>query len=269
MSSISKHQEYLQGIASSKEGSINNGIANLYGKTIGKPQLSEEAAEYYRGLKDKYSNMDFILVSQEMKAYAQANASNYANPNKMVVLIDEDKIERMAADEEYRKQYESIIAYAASDMSQMMNSVNSSDSIVSYGVKINDDGTASYFAVVDKILASQRERIEKKAVENREEKLKNERKEEKEESEEFLEEKITERKDEYNKELEKIREKLNKIYSNKRAEKTRNKQNEVTVSARTIEELINKINDITYAAMSDNVKTQQEKMVGQYVDLKL
>ena len=37
----------------------------------------------------------------------------------MVVLIDEDKIERMAEDENYRRQYEAIIANAGSGIAQM------------------------------------------------------------------------------------------------------------------------------------------------------
>ena len=44
--------------------------------------------------------------SKDMKETAKANAGQYANANKMVVLIDEEKIERMADDESYRKQYE-------------------------------------------------------------------------------------------------------------------------------------------------------------------
>ena len=57
--------------------------------------------------------MNFILVSEDQKENAKANAAGYANSNNMVVLIDEDKIERMASDENYRKQYEGIIANAA------------------------------------------------------------------------------------------------------------------------------------------------------------
>ena len=38
--------------------------------------------------------MNFILVSEDQKEYAKAQASNYANANNMVVLIDEDKIEQ-------------------------------------------------------------------------------------------------------------------------------------------------------------------------------
>ena len=83
-----------------------------YGKTIGEPKLSDEAAKYYDQLKSKFGNMDFILVSKDMKEQAKAMASSFANPNKMVVLIDEEKLERMATDEAFRNKYEGIIANA-------------------------------------------------------------------------------------------------------------------------------------------------------------
>ena len=44
------------------------------GKTIGDPKLSKEAQKYYEKLKKKYGNYDFILVSKDQKANAQANA---------------------------------------------------------------------------------------------------------------------------------------------------------------------------------------------------
>lgn len=52
-------------------------------------------------MKSKFGNMDFILVSKDMKEQAKAMASSFANPNKMVVLIDEEKLERMATDEAF------------------------------------------------------------------------------------------------------------------------------------------------------------------------
>ena len=99
---------------STKEVSKNTSKkTNASGKTIGNPQLSDNALKYYEELKKKYSNMDFILVSKDQKEFAKAQAGSYANANKMVVLIDEDKIERMAEDENYRKYYEQIIANAS------------------------------------------------------------------------------------------------------------------------------------------------------------
>lgn len=113
--------------------------------------------------------MNFILVSEDQKENAKANAAGYANSNNMVVLIDEDKIERMASDENYRKQYEGIIANAASGISQLASSLSATGtSVKGFGMQVNDNGTASYFAVLEKSSAAQKERIEKKAVEKKE-----------------------------------------------------------------------------------------------------
>ena len=96
------------------------------GKTIGNPKLSEKAARYYEQLKKKFSNMDFILVSEDQKEAAKAQAASYANASRMVVLIDEAKIERMAEDEAYRKQYEGVISGAGSKLLQMKSSLTAS-----------------------------------------------------------------------------------------------------------------------------------------------
>ena len=127
------------------------------GKTIGDPQLSEKAQKYYEQLKKKFSNMDFILVSADKKEEAQANAAQYANANHTVVLIDTDKIEKMAEDEAYRKKYEGIISGAQTQLAQIKNGLGSNASHVKgYGIKINDNGTASLFAVIDKSLAARK-----------------------------------------------------------------------------------------------------------------
>jgi Pyruvate/2-oxoacid:ferredoxin oxidoreductase gamma subunit len=61
--------------------------SKVSGKTIGEPKLSDKAKEYYEKLKKKFSTMDFILVSKDMKETAKANAGQYANANKMGVLF--------------------------------------------------------------------------------------------------------------------------------------------------------------------------------------
>jgi hypothetical protein len=210
-----------------------------YGKTIGNAQLSEEGAKYYEQLKKKYGNMDFILVSSDQKANAQANAASYANPGKMVVLIDEEKIERMAADENYRKQYESIISNAASGLSQLKSSMESSgmsDRVQGYGMKVNDGGTASFFAVLKKSSADQKARIEKKAEEKKAEKKEKEER------------------------LQKSRETDDDIAVDD--------GETVTITANSIEELLQKISDYTMGERSDNVQTDYEKLVGQNIDFR-
>lgn len=210
------------------------------GKTIGQPELSEKAAEYYEKLKKKYGNMDFILVSKDRKEQAKAQAGSYANANKMVVLIDEEKIERMAEDEEYRKQYEGIIRDAATQLPQMQSQLQSTGANVKgYGIQVNDDGTASLFAVIDKSLALQKERIEKNAQEHRDA-----------------------RKADAKKAWDERWEKPDKSHGTE-------DENTVTVTASTIEELVQKVNDVVYEGLSDKVQTDWERTVGQHIDYQM
>ena len=213
-----------------------------YGKTIGKPQLSEAAAKYYEKLKSKFSGMDFVLVSKDEKENAKAQAASYANPNKMVVLIDEEKIERMAADEDYRKKYESVIAQSAMKMSSLGDSVHSQGAdIKGFGMQVNDDGTATYFAVLEKSTAAQKERIAKKAAEKKAEKTAEAKKEAKEAEAERLKDKG-------------------------RTDKT-DAEDTVTLTASSVEELIQKIQDQVQMFRTDSVQTEAEKMHGQNFDL--
>ena len=114
------------------------------GRTIGQAKLSENAKKYYEELKSKYQNMDFILVSKDMKEMAKASAGSFANPHKMVVLIDEEKIERMAADETFRKQYESVIASAQQKLPQLQKELGNSSNVKGFGIQVNDNGAASF-----------------------------------------------------------------------------------------------------------------------------
>lgn len=213
------------------------------GKTIGEPRLSEKAQKYYEELKKKYSNMDFILVSTDKKEQAQAQAGQYANAFKMVVLIDEEKIERMAEDESYRKQYEGVIQKAAGSMAQLKSSLSStSANVKGYGIKVNDNGTASFFAVIDQSLADQRKRIEKKGEEKKAEKKAADKKAAEKAKEKEKQENLTNHGDD---------------------------KDTITVTASSIEELINKINDIVLAGLSDNIQTDEEKQIGQNFDFRL
>lgn len=227
-------------VASDYEAAQAKKKSKVSGKTIGQPELSEKGQKYYEELKKKYSNMDFVLVSKDMKEQAKAQAGNYANPNRMVVLIDEEKIERMAEDENYRKQYESIIKNAATKLPELQSSLGKAASNVkTFGMKVNDNGTASYFAVVDKSLASQRDRIEKNAAKKKEAQKTADKKAAKKAAEE----------------------KLDKT----RLEGKEQDEDTVMVEATTIDELIEKINQALYGD-GNRVRTEEERALGQHID---
>lgn len=228
------------------EAAKNQKKSKVSGRTIGNPELSEKAQKYYEELKQKYSGMDFILVSEDMKEQAKAQAGNYANANRMVVLIDEAKIERMAEDENYRKQYESVISSASKQLPQLQSSLSgTSAKVKTYGMQVNDGGTASFFAVIDKSLASQKERIEKKAAEKKADAKKAEKKEAAKKAEEKRDAKKT---------------------AKKKAEEAAENEDTVMITASSIEELVKKVNDYMFSAMSDNIRTDEEKMIGQSID---
>lgn len=211
----------MDNILSSLSGKYNNKGVDKAGaakNTIGKPELSETASKYYEELKAKYGDMEFVLVDDDQVGTAKELASNIASDKSMIVLISESELEEMATNESVRAKNEQLIADAQTQMPDMLAQLDKAGvSVKSFGIEVKD-GTLSYFAVLDKSAAAQRERIEAKQEEKRAEK------------------------------------------------KEAAKEDLTTISAGSIEELIKKLQTASYEAMSDNVQTPQEKLVGQSVD---
>ena len=226
------------------------------GKTIGEPKLSDKAARYYEQLKKKYSNYDFILVSKDQKEQAEANAAKYANKNRTVVLIDDEKIEQMANDEKVRKKYENILSGAQAQLDELKKSLGNNPDIKGFGMKINDNGAASFFAAVDKNMSSARAAQQKRQEKKAEEKAAEKKKAAKEQNAERIE---------------KAREKnrANKADQVDDSENIEDTDMELeVVSAGSIDELVKKIRNMTYAWMSDHVQTEYEKGLGANIDFK-
>lgn len=229
-----------------KKAAEKAGKANNYGRTVGEPELSEKAAKYYDELKKKYGNYDFILVSKEEKANVEANPGKYANSIKTVVLIDEEKIERMATDASYRNKYEGILSGATAQLEQLKSSMEKSGANVKgFGMQVNDDGTVDFFAVLKKSSADQKARIEKAAEKKRAEKKEADKQAAKKEREERIKKAEVNKPNSYNKEEE-----------------------SVTISAKSIEELMNKLNDYAFEERSNQVQTESEKLLGQHIDFR-
>lgn len=223
------------------------------GKTIGSPKLSGKAADYYEELKKKFSNMDFILVSKDQKEAAKAQAASFANPNKMVVLIDEEKIERMAEDEDFRKQYEGIIQNGASSLSQLAKKITASGANVKgFGMQVKD-GRASFFAAVDKSFSTMRKSQQKRIAEKKAAKKAEAKKAEK----KAAQERLQNRKDKVGEE--------DKEEIDRSGSKWNTEDVEI-LSASSVDELMRRIEEYNYAWMSDRAQTEQERQVGQQVD---
>lgn len=222
---------------------------SAYGKTIGAPKLSETGAKYYEQLKEKYSDYEFVLVSSEEKEQAMANAAKYAQTGKTVVLIDEEHVENMAVDSTYRQKYEDVLTGAKSQLAQLADGLKNTAGVKGFGIQVNDNGTASFFAAVDRQAAAaakkQQERIEKR---------KEQKTEQKKDAKRAADEK-----------------RMRSSESDKASEKAEasDAAGEVEiVSAASIEELMRKIQDLNYTWMSDRVMTDAERAVGGTIDWK-
>lgn len=228
-----------------------------YGNAIGDVQLSDKAKDYYNKLRSKFHNMDFIAVSKDMKAQVQQDAASYGNANKMVVLIDEEKIERMATDESFRKKYEGIIAMSQSRLSEAKNSlVSSGASVKNFGMSVDENGKQNFFAVTEKSKDLQKKRMEKKAAEKREQKIKEKKKTER----KAQEERIQKAKD-------KRSERTNLREESWAKDKTDDKEY-VTIEADSIDQLLSKVRTFSYDLSASKVMTDEERMMGTRVDYK-
>lgn len=222
------------------------------GRTVGNPELTEKAAKYYEELKKKYGNLDFILVSKDQKEYAKANASKYSNPNKMVVLIDEEKIERMAEDEKFRSQYESIISQGANGLTQLKSKLaNMGLNVKSCGMNVYDNGATSFFATMDQSFKTQnkiaQQRLAKKKATKKAEEKKAAKKAEEKKQQEKLEESRAERRE--------IRE---EFYES-------DGEDEITFTADSIDDLISQIENADNLFRRD-IRSSYERQVGQRFD---
>ena len=216
------------------------------GMAVGDVKLSEKAQDYYKSLKAKFGNMEFIAVSKDMMSQVKANSAAYGNANKTVVLIDEEKLERMATDESFRKKYEGIIAMAQTQMSAARNSLASSGAnIKNFGMQVNEDGSTSFFATLEKSSDAQAKRIEKKQAEKKAAKAAEKKAHDKKVKEERLEKKQAE----------------------KKAEKTEGEDKEYfKIEADSIEDLINKVSKFAYDNAASSVMADAEKGLGQNID---
>ena len=226
-----------------------------YGNTIGDVKLSDKAKDYYNQLKGKFHNMEFIAVSKDMKAQVQANAAAYGNANKMVVLIDEEKLERMATDESFRKKYEGIIAMSQTKMAEAKNSLTSSGaSVKNFGMSVDSNGKESFFATVEKSQDLQKKRIEKKSAEKKEQKAKEKKKAEK----EAREERLQKAKDK----------KTDKTADEEDPQNIDDGKEYVTIEAKSMDELLSKVQKYSYSEALNRVFTDSERMVGGHVDFR-
>lgn len=129
-------------------------------------KLSKKAQNVLKKLKDKYGNMDFFV--SDTTDDTEARQIMFRGTKEYSVLLSSDELEKMAEDDSYYNSRVKDIDGAVS-MSKQINGQFGFDSaygkengtqIAQIGIRLNDDGTTTYFVELEKLSEKQKERIE-------------------------------------------------------------------------------------------------------------
>ncbi len=213
--------------------------------TSGRVTLSEDAKNLLKELKKKYGNMDFIIADyetdEEAERYLARGTGEYS------VLLTPEELEKMAADDSYKKQNLSILDDAVSRLGEMKTQLGDREHEVSrIGIAIDSEGKISYFAELEKVNEKQRERIEKRREERREESREG-----------------SKRADSSAKTGERIgKNEAEERIQKKEAEESKEPVKRTVVRADSVEALLKRIEEVDWSA----VKAEEEQLQGRRID---
>lgn len=125
-------------------------------------QLSDKAKALLQELKKTYNNADFYVAEYE----TEEEAADYLSRGSkdFSVLIDPEELERMANDDEVKKQNLSLLDESLGKLGEMKEELKETgreDEVVTLGVTIGKDGKVSYFAELEKAGERQKEFVDK------------------------------------------------------------------------------------------------------------
>lgn len=136
------------------------GKTNGTGKTGSNMQLSDKAKALLQELKRTYSNMDFMVTDYESEEEAASYLSR--STKEYSVLIDPEELERMAADEDVKKQNMALLDEAVGKLDEVKDQLGDhKDEVARIGISIGKDGQLSYFAELEKVGERQKEFVDK------------------------------------------------------------------------------------------------------------
>ena len=124
-------------------------------------KLSDKAKALLEELKQKYGNMDFFIANYSSDEEAQKYLSR--GTKDFSVLIDPETLEAMANDEETKTKYTDMIDKATAQIADIKDQLeeDGETEVKRIGITFNDDGSMSMFAELEQISESRREALAK------------------------------------------------------------------------------------------------------------
>lgn len=206
-------------------------------------KLSDKAKALLEELKAKYTDMDFMVADYSSDEEAQEYLSQ--GNKAFSVLIDPDDLEAMANDEQVKDKTLSLLDEARQNLTDLQSQLeeDGETNVKNLGVTINTDGKVSYFAELEKMSQSQKDRIEKIKENKAEEKTEADKKAARQEREERMDALKSDR-----------------FYTN-----LPQIDKHTTVQADTMEELLEKIRNVNW----DDIPEEKTAPMGRRFDLNI
>lgn len=203
-------------------------------------QLSDAAKEYLETLRTKYSKMDITVANFSSHEEADSIANKSGGTKDYWLVIDPETLEEMATDEAARLKYESIIDKSASSFDSIKSEFNKEElkEINSIGLSVDKEGNVNYIVRMRQgnveLMESHRRSAEERRAEQKERAEKEER----------------------------------LGGGRRKPDHARPEGDEITISASSIEEIVEKVK----AQLAENnralLQTNEEKALGQTIDFK-
>lgn len=206
-------------------------------------KLSDKAKALLEELKAKYTDMDFMVADYSSDEEAQEYLSQ--GNKAFSVLIDPDDLEAMANDEQVKDKTLSLLEEARQNLTDLQSQLeeDGETNVKNLGVTINTDGKVSYFAELEKMSQSQKDRMEKIKENKAEEKAEADKKAARQEREERMDALKSDR-----------------FYTN-----LPQIDKHTTVQADTMEELLEKIRNVNW----DDIPEEKTAPMGRRFDLNI
>jgi hypothetical protein len=151
----SKLKEQHERLKANKQQSAQKKLDDTYAK------LSDRAKDYLNKLKDRYGDMDIYVADNVDDSDTQSIMSG--GTKEYSAMMDSATLEEMAANEEVASKYEEMISASRSELEAVKDEFTEKGvNVGAVGVSIKDDGSKTYYSIIDDSLSYYDKQLEEK-----------------------------------------------------------------------------------------------------------
>ncbi len=119
----------------------------ILGNFIGIPKLSSRAVSFYNKLQQKYPELLFVLVQEKYKEKAKKKSANFARQGIMMILLEEEIVEKMAVNRMYASKIDEILRKSIHSI--VPKKTLPKEKVKGYGIQIEKSVSFTLFVILN------------------------------------------------------------------------------------------------------------------------